>query len=47
MRLPWVYEEVTRIDVAEAGMPGFRGQTHLHITGGRDHLPLTTPIPGE
>jgi len=42
-----VYQEVARIDVAEAGMPGFRGETHMHIAGEGGHLPLTTPLPGE
>jgi len=41
------YQEVTRIDVAEAGQPGWRGQTHMHIEGVDSHLPLTTKFPGE
>jgi RHS repeat-associated protein len=41
------YQEVTRIDVAEAGQPGWRGQTHMHVAGQEGHLPLSTPIPGE
>jgi hypothetical protein len=41
------YHEVTRIDVAEAGQPGWRGQTHMHVEGMDGHLPLTTKIPGE
>jgi RHS repeat-associated protein len=41
------FQEVTRIDVGEAGQPGWRGQTHMHVTGQDGHLPITTPIPGE
>jgi hypothetical protein len=41
------YNEVIRIDVAEAGQPGWRGQTHMHVEGMNGHLPLTTKIPGE
>jgi hypothetical protein len=41
------YHEVTRIDVAEAGQPGWRGQTHMHVEGTDGHLPLTTNIRGE
>ena len=41
------FQEVTRVDVGEAGQPGWRGQTHMHVTGQDGHLPLTTPIPGE
>jgi hypothetical protein len=41
------YHEVIRIDVAEAGQPGWRGQTHMHVEGMNGHLPLTTKIPGE
>lgn len=41
------YQEVARVDVAEIGMPGWRGQTHMHLTGQRGHLPLTTRLPGE
>jgi hypothetical protein len=41
------FSEVTRIDVGEAGQPGWRGQTHMHITGQSGHLPLTTNMPGE
>lgn len=41
------FEEVARIDVAEAGKPGFRGKTHTHVEGGGDHLDPTTKIPGE
>jgi hypothetical protein len=41
------FREVTRIDVAEAGKPGFRGQTHIHINGTKGHLDPATKIPGE
>jgi hypothetical protein len=41
------FKEVTRIDVAEAGKPGFRGKTHIHIDGTKGHLDPTTPLPGE
>lgn len=41
------FQEVTRIDVGEVGQPGWRGNTHMHVTGQDGHLPLTTPIPGE
>jgi hypothetical protein len=41
------FKEIARIDVAETGKPGWRGQTHMHINGGKEHLPLTTEIPGE
>jgi RHS repeat-associated protein len=41
------FTEVTRIDVGDLGQPGWRGQTHVHIAGQDDHLPLTTRIPGE
>jgi hypothetical protein len=41
------FNEVTRIDVGEAGKPGWQGQTHIHITGQGDHLPVATKLPGE
>jgi RHS repeat-associated protein len=41
------FQEVCRVDVGEAGKPGFRGQTHIHISGQDGHLPLTTKLPGE
>jgi len=41
------YHEVTRIDVAEVGKPGWRGQTHIHIEGNPSHLDPLTPLPGE
>ncbi len=41
------YREIARIDVGEIGIPGWRGQTHIHLTGQRGHLPLTTRLPGE
>lgn len=41
------YREATRIDVGEVGQVGWRGQTHMHIAGSGDHLPLITKIPGE
>jgi RHS repeat-associated protein len=41
------FKEVTRIDVAEAGKPGWRGKTHMHVEGQDGHLPLDTKIPGE
>ncbi len=41
------WKEIARIDVAEAGKPGFRGKTHIHILGIGDHLPPNTPLPGE
>jgi hypothetical protein len=41
------FREVTRIDVGEAGKPGWRGQTHMHITGQEGDLPLSTRNPGE
>ena len=41
------FQEITRIDVAEAGKPGWRGQTHIHIEGQQGHLNPNTPLPGE
>lgn len=40
-------QEVARVDVAEIGKAGWRGQTHMHLAGQRGHLPLTTRLPGE
>ena len=41
------FEEVARVDVAEPGKPGWRGQTHIHLHGGADHLDPATKLPGE
>jgi RHS repeat-associated protein len=41
------FQEVARIDVGEPGQPGMRGETHIHVDGQGDHLPITTKIPGE
>jgi hypothetical protein len=41
------FEEITRIDVAEIGKPGWRGKTHIHIRGQKGHLDPKTPLPGE
>jgi hypothetical protein len=41
------FRELGRIDVAEAGKPGWRGRTHIHITGQPGHLAPVTPLPGE
>jgi hypothetical protein len=41
------FQELARIDVAEAGAAGWRGRTHIHVTGQQGHLPLNTPLPGE
>lgn len=41
------FQELGRIDVAEAGKPGWRGRTHIHITGQSGHLDPTTRLPGE
>jgi RHS repeat-associated protein len=41
------FQEVTRVDVGEAGQPGFGGQTHIHNNGAPDHLDPSTKIPGE
>ncbi|MGD0189132.1 MAG: hypothetical protein ABSD74_00155 [Rhizomicrobium sp.] len=42
------FHEVARIDVGEAGKPGWRGETHVHIDGTEgDHLPADAKIPGE
>jgi RHS repeat-associated protein len=41
------FVETARIDVGEAGKPGFRGETHVHIEGQKGHLPPSTKIPGE
>jgi RHS repeat-associated protein len=41
------FQEVARIDVAEAGKAGWRGKTHVHIAGQEGHLDPTTKIPGE
>jgi hypothetical protein len=41
------FKEVARIDLAELGKPGWGGKTHIHIDGNKDHLPLSTTLPGE
>jgi RHS repeat-associated protein len=41
------FKEVARIDVGRNGASGEEGQTHIHVNGGADHLPVSTPIPGE
>ncbi len=41
------FQEVTRIDVAEPGKPGWRGKTHVHIEGKPGHLDPNTKLPGE
>lgn len=41
------FQELARIDVAEAGRPGWEGRTHIHITGQEGHLDPTTRLPGE
>ena len=41
------FQEITRIDVGEAGKPGARGKTHIHIEGEKGHLDPSTKIPGE
>jgi hypothetical protein len=41
------FREVARIDVGEPGKTGWRGRTHVHISGGKDHLDPATKIPGE
>jgi len=41
------FRELGRIDVAEVGKPGWRGRTHIHITGQAGHLDPLTPLPGE
>jgi RHS repeat-associated protein len=41
------FMELGRIDVAEAGKLGWRGETHTHITGQKGHLDPTTKLPGE
>jgi hypothetical protein len=41
------FEEVVRIDVAEPGQAGWRGQTHIHIVGQAGHLDPSTKLPGE
>lgn len=41
------FKESLRIDVGEAGKPGFRGKTHIHMEGGGEHLPPETKVPGE
>lgn len=39
------FVEVGRIDVGDAGRPGWRGKTHVHVGGGKEHLDPTTPLP--
>lgn len=41
------FREVARIDVAEVGMPGYRGKKHIHLCDqpGK-HLPPSTLLPG-
>lgn len=41
------FEEVARIDVGEAGLPGFRGKSHVSIEGVGTHLPVDTKLPGQ
>ena len=41
------FQEITRIDVAEIGKPGWRGKTHIHIAGQEGHLDPKTKLPGE
>jgi hypothetical protein len=41
------FDEVARIDVAEVGKPGWRGRTHIHITGQNGHLNPAMRLPGE
>jgi hypothetical protein len=41
------FKEVTRVDVGEAGKPGYRGKTHIHVEGEDGHLDMNTKIPGE
>ncbi|MCK1642487.1 VCBS repeat-containing protein [Bradyrhizobium sp. 157] len=41
------FQELGRVDVAEAGRAGWRGRTHVHITGQKGHLNPTTKLPGE
>ena len=41
------YQEVARIDVGDPGEPGWRGRTHVHVSGQTGHLPTEVKIPGE
>ena len=41
------FQELGRIDVAEPGKPGWRGKTHIHVTGREGHLDPKTKLPGE
>jgi hypothetical protein len=41
------FQEMARIDVAESGKPGWRGKTHIHISGQKGHLDPSTKLPGE
>ena len=41
------FQEVARIDLGEYGKPGWRGRTHIHLNGAKDHLDPATKLPGE
>jgi hypothetical protein len=41
------FQEVARMDLGEPGKPGWRGRTHIHIHGAKDHLDPATKLPGE
>jgi hypothetical protein len=38
------FEEIWRFDRGQPGAPGWRGIDHLHFNGGKQHLPMDTPI---
>ncbi len=39
------FTERWRFDEGKSGMPGWRGKDHVHVDGGKDHLPPDTPYP--